>query len=119
MGNKKKSSYWRKRCVKKSKDEAKRLANYTCERCGRTRPYTMHGSHILPEGAHVSMSADVDNILCLCFRCHFYWWHKNPLDAAAWFDKKWPERKKELLKRARVMRVVNWEKKWKDISNPT
>lgn len=72
----------------------------------------MHGSHIYPEGTYVSMSADVDNILCLCYWCHFQWWHKNPLEAAKWFKEKYPDLYKELRKRAQVMRVIDWKKKW-------
>ena len=75
----------------------------------------MHGSHNYPEGTYVSMSADEDNILCLCYFCHFQWWHKHPIAAAEWFKKKYPALAKTLKLRAQKMVVVNWEKRWGEI----
>jgi len=108
------SSWYRKKCVARAKEEAKARAGYTCERCGRSKKqgYAMHGSHILPEGAYISMSADSDNILCLCYLCHFQWWHKNPLEASAWFKEKYGSLYTTLRKRAQKMRVINWKSKY-------
>lgn len=32
----------------------------------------------------------------LCYHCHLNWWHKNPMEAAAWFQDKFPDRWKHL-----------------------
>ncbi len=114
---KKSATYWRKKCVAHAKNEAKERDGYACVRCGRSKQggFAMHGSHIYPEGTYVSMSADTDNLLCLCYMCHFQWWHKNPLDAAIWFKKNYPELLKKLRKRSQKSVVVNWEKRWKEL----
>ena len=45
------------------------------------------------------MSADLDNIICLCFTHHLgAWnakepsWHKNPIEMTDWFRAKYPAR---------------------------
>ncbi len=38
----------------------------------------------------------MDNVKTLCYPCHINWWHKNPLEAAEWFEKTYPERAKRL-----------------------
>jgi len=55
------------------------------------------------------MSADIDNILCLCFTHHLgTWnakepsWHKNPLEMTDWFRIKYPARYKALKTRSKV-----------------
>jgi len=44
--------------------------------------------------------------MCLCFRCHRYFWHLHPLDATAWFQRTYPERYAYLMARK------NTVKKW-------
>ena len=94
--------YWRKKCLTLAKDEAKKRAGYKCEHCGRTKEqgWQMHGSHIYSEGVYKSMSADADNILCLCATCHtggFFGgslkpsWHEDPIYFSNWFNEKYPE----------------------------
>jgi hypothetical protein len=56
----------------------------------------MHCSHVYPEGTYHGMSANPINMKVLCFRCHFYWWHKSPIEAKDWFVKKFPGRYKKL-----------------------
>ena len=126
---KKSATYWRKKCVAWAKIKAKERDNYTCQYCGRNRTQVqIHGSHILPEGTYISMSADVDNIIALCGEHHMAGtgrysgnrtpsWHGDPLFFAKWFEKKWPGREQELRIRARKMVVVNWERRWKEIKS--
>ena len=76
----------------------------------------MHGSHIYPEGAYIYMSADVDNILCLCFSCHFYFWHKHPLGATLFFKTKYPALFKTLRLRSQKIVVKDWEREWRKLS---
>lgn len=28
----------------------------------------------------------------LCYHCHINWWHKNPMEAAKWFEETFPDR---------------------------
>ena len=113
---KKRSSTWyRKKCVGQAKQKVKEKAGYKCERCGRSKAngYVMHGSHVFPEGTYKSMSAEEDNIICLCYLCHFMFWHKSPHEASRWFDEKWPGRYKKLQKQAQEIKIINWELKYK------
>src|SRR3990167_850987 len=112
-------TYYRKLCVVQAKLEAKKKANYICERCGvKVEGANAHGSHILPEGAYPLMSAEVKNILCLCYRCHILFWHKNPHEATEFFNNKWPGRYQELRNMAdeKKKHIVNWELKWNQIN---
>ena len=124
-------TYWRKKCVQRAKDEAKRMAGYRCEYCGKTKAqgWQMHGSHILPEGAYPLMSASPENILCLCAEHHVAGmssymgnsrepsWHGDPIHFANWFNKKWPNRYKELraMNEEKRTHVVNWEKAYREL----
>ena len=128
---KRSSTFYRKHCVKWAKDEAKKLAGYKCEYCGKTKEqgWQMHGSHILPEGAYPLMSAEPKNIICLCAEHHVAGmssymgnsrqpsWHGDPIFFAGWFNKKWPNRYKELRDMDKEVNrhVINWEKKWQEI----
>lgn len=44
------------------------------------------------------MAWEMDNIKSLCWGCHAYWWHLNPIEAYEWFKKKYPSRYKKLKK---------------------
>ncbi len=112
-------SWWRKKCVADAKELAKIRDDYTCLYCGRKKPEVqIHGSHIYAEGAHKSMSADVDNILSLCYTHHIGGynanqpsWHNDPLEMVAWFKEEYPELADTLRIRAQKCRRINWEKK--------
>lgn len=111
-------TWYRKRCVAWAKKTAKERDKYICQKCGKkVEGMNAHGSHIYNEGTYRSMSADPDNILTMCYYCHINWWHKSPLDAAAWFKEKYPELFKELRKRAQTIVIVNWQKRWEEIKN--
>jgi 5-methylcytosine-specific restriction endonuclease McrA len=109
---------YRKKCVDWAKNEAKKRDNYICQHCGKkiTDMHDAHGSHIYPEGTYTSMSADVDNIICLCFHCHIYWWHKHPIEAGDWFKKRFPELHKTLKKRSQVIQTINWKKRYETLN---
>mgnify|MGYP001578073497 CR=1 FL=1 len=115
---KKTPTWYRKKCVNHAKKEAKKRDNYTCQKSGvKVEGKNAHGSHILPEGAYPLMSAEPYNIITLSYKEHINWWHKNPLEASAWFENKWPGRYKELRAMAEEKRkhIVNWESVWKGI----
>ncbi len=121
----------RKRCVGVAKEKAKALVGYKCEHCGRSKKqgWQMHGSHIHPEGVYKSMSADVDNIICLCAACHTggFWknatkpsWHEDPIYFADWFRNKYPERYlllEERKKKTIQLSEQHWEQKYKELKN--
>lgn len=121
----------RKKCVERAKIIAKERDNYTCRYCGKKRPEVqIHGSHIYGEGTYRSMSGDPDNIIALCAVHHVggYWknnkepsWHESPMEMVSWFNKKYPDLRKELLKRSRLHPTTDlqyWQKKWEELSTP-
>ena len=116
----------RKRAVTLAKQIVRKQHNYTCEYCGKKEPQVKtHGSHIYSEGIYRAMSADLDNILCLCFTHHLGgWnanepsWHKNPIEMVNWFNKKYPKRAAELKKRTQRSIQADlyfWEQKLKEL----
>ena len=113
-------TYYRKKCVSWAKLEAKKRDNFVCVRCGKkVEGMNAHGGHIYNEGTYRSMSADVDNILTMCYYDHINWWHKNPIEASAWFKEKYPELAKTLKRRTWEKPVINWEARWNEINSPT
>lgn len=78
---------------KKSIELAKRIVRERekrCQWCGRTEG-VLHGAHIISV-RFAATAARTDNILCLCYRCHFFKWHANPMETATWFNSQWPGR---------------------------
>jgi hypothetical protein len=126
-----KTEAMRKKCVKIAKDISKTKAGYRCQYdgCSRTKDngFQMHGSHIYGENSHKSMSADPDNILCLCAVHHTggFWknakeisWHESPMEMAEWFMNKFPERYQKLKERSWKSQhcdIIFWTKKLADL----
>jgi hypothetical protein len=135
LSDQQKKEKLRKKCVKLAKDIAKEVAGWRCEydgegiRCpsSKLNGKQMHGSHIYGENTHKAMSADPDNILCLCAAHHIggYWknlnqlcWHENPVEMADWFRKKYPQRYQELKERtwkSPTCTIQFWEEKEKSL----
>ena len=117
----KSNTWWRKECVKIAKRTAKERDGYICQHCEKkVAGKNAHGSHIYNEGQYKSMSADPENILCMCYYCHINWWHKNPLEASEWFREKYPELYQTLKLRSQESKIINWEKKYyemKEVNN--
>ncbi len=114
----------RKKCVTIAKHIARLVVGEKCEHCGRTKAqgWQMHGAHIYPEGVYKGMSADIDNILCLCAQCHTggFWknsnkksWHEDPMYFADWFREKYPERAK-LLKERSLTTISLYKQFWEE-----
>lgn len=120
---KKTRTYWRKRCCIIAKKIVRTQANFTCAYCGQKEPnVATHGSHIYAEGVYTNMSADLDNIICLCFTHHTGgWnasqpsWHKDPMFMVEWFNTNYPERAKELRLRTQKRYDVDFEKKYYEL----
>ncbi|KKK71038.1 hypothetical protein LCGC14_2917960 [marine sediment metagenome] len=64
-----------------------------CQRCRKdVEGSNSQTSHVIPKGNGASWRRfDLMNIQHLCHYCHLGWWHKNILEAAAWFRDNWPE----------------------------
>ena len=78
---------------------------YTCQHCGANQTGKgAHTSHVLPKSTHGALRYVLENLKCLCYHCHMNWWHKNPMEAAAWFEKTFPERWKKISKMPRLRR---------------
>lgn len=90
----------RKKCVLLAKEIAKKRDGGKCCYCNKSRPeVAIHSHHIYNEGCHRAMSADVDNLITVCFTHHSSSWnskepsfHKNPMEMADWFLEHYPER---------------------------
>jgi 5-methylcytosine-specific restriction endonuclease McrA len=81
-----------------------------CLRCpNRNR---VHASHIYPKGKYRGLQFDPDNLKFLCYHCHIYFWHKNPIEAYKWIRTAIPkDRLKRLEAKAkRTIKVEPYEK---------
>lgn len=73
-----------------------------CMRCRTTENLQM--SHIYPKGKHRRMEMEPENIKFLCYRCHFHFWHKSPIEAWEWLGTVMPiDRLKRLKLRANMI----------------
>lgn len=73
---------------------------YRCQKCGKIE--LLGAAHVLAKGngRYARLRFEEYNLMTLCwFPCHD-WWHKNPHDARAWFDAKWPGRYEKLQEMA-------------------
>lgn len=50
----------------------------------------LQASHIMSEGAYKNLFVDPWNIFPMCWKHHFFFWHRNIMDASAWFRKDFP-----------------------------
>lgn len=122
---KKDNEYWRKKAVTLAKRLARERDNFTCRYCGKSEPLiSTHGSHVFAEGIYKSMSADVDNIICLCASHHAIvpgrringWnWHAAPAEAIIWFQGKFPELWQTLKERTQKNYQVDFQKKYEEL----
>ncbi|MDQ3816139.1 MAG: hypothetical protein M3362_00425 [Acidobacteriota bacterium] len=45
------------------------------------------------------MAWEIDNVKTLCWGCHKYWWHLNPLEAEEWYKATFPKARRDKLKK--------------------
>ena len=67
-----------------------------CLKCGSMQ--RLQAAHIYPKGTYRKMEFDENNIICLCYRCHLHFWHKNPIEAHDWLIKTLPGDRLTILK---------------------
>jgi 5-methylcytosine-specific restriction endonuclease McrA len=101
-----KSQKTRKEWIKTLDDLARKVIkarDIKCVRCGKVQNLQM--AHVLPKGKYTRLRWDSDNLLLLCWYCHFTFAHKNPLMFTEWFKKKYPERFKFL----KLRDLISWK----------
>ena len=88
-----------------------------CEKCGAIEG--LSHAHVIPR-TNFALRYDPINALCLCFYCHIYWAHKNPLEFTWWFQDKYPNRyeylqhyRNEIKKRT----LADWEELLDNLKN--
>lgn len=118
----------RKKCVALAKVIAKERDDYKCCFCKRGKPeVAIHAHHIYNEGCHKSMSADIDNLITVCFTHHIGGWntidpsfHRNPMEMADWFRENYSERYDRLKERSKKFVKpdrIFWENKLNELKS--
>ena len=62
-----------------------------CAVCGNVYP-VMQCSHLHSIGAYPNLRFDPMNVLPMCGKHHFFFWHDDPIDAWSWLNQKFPGR---------------------------
>ena len=52
-----------------------------CQHCGSKN--NLQCAHIFSR-KNLSVRWDPENAVCFCYRCHFYWAHRNPIEYTEW-----------------------------------
>lgn len=102
------NSQYRKLCVAVAKKIVRIRDKETCQKCGK-KDGVLHCSHVYPEGTYNGLSANPLNMKLLCYRCHFFWWHKNIIEAHEWFKNKFPERFRLLKILSQKIIKIEWK----------
>lgn len=85
----------------------KRRDGNICQKCGKyVEGSNCHSSHVIPVSFSLRLAYDTVNIKVLCFKCHIFWFHKNPLEAHDWFKAKFPGRYEYLMKRKKEIQSM-------------
>lgn len=88
------------------KKYVKQRDGYICQKCDlKVEGLNAHGSHVIPVSRSQYLRFDPLNIKTLCYKDHIGWWHKNPLEASAWFKEKFPDRYEYLQKNKNITHV--------------
>ena len=88
--------------LKKHLKELLFLRDKCCLKCNTTK--TLQASHIYSVGAHKKMEYNHENIILLCYRCHFHFWHRDTMMAREWIETVLPkERLRRLYLQANIV----------------
>ncbi len=88
---------------------------YTCQHCLKVVSGTnCQWAHILNRNVYKRLMFDPLNSLVLCYFCHKFFWHSNPIDASLWFQTKFPGRYKYLMsEKTKIIPMKIWM--WVDL----
>jgi len=93
-----------RKCITKNLDDLARKVikarDKVCVRCGKT--LNLQVAHVLPKGKYTRLRWELDNLLLLCWYCHFIFAHRNPLMFTDWFKKKYEDRYIWLRRRSQI-----------------
>lgn len=82
-------------------------ARGVCAHCKKgAEEVTLQCSHIIGR-RNLSTRFDLENCLALCYRCHFHWWHKEPVLADKWLQEYLGEVKYQALI-SRAAAIKKW-----------
>lgn len=73
-----------------------------CEKCGTTE--NLQCSHVHSR-TYLNLRWDTQNAKCMCYRCHFFFWHKKPIEAIEWFVGKFGQERLDYLNRQKQFKV--------------
>lgn len=112
----------RKKCVELAK-KIRRTLTPKCAYCDRGKPdVAIHAHHIYNEKVHQSMSADLDNLITVCYSHHIGGYnakepafHANPQEMADWFLEHYPDLHNELRLRSQTTQRINWYAKYEEL----
>jgi len=65
----------------KAWSEAIRWRDTYCQKCGSEE--RLSAAHLFSR-TNRSVRWDLDNGICLCYRCHIHWSHKEPIEFVRW-----------------------------------
>ena len=83
----------------------------TCQMCGKyAERHNAHASHVVPKSVSGYLRHNLNNLKLLCYRCHFYVWHIDPIKSEQWFKKKFPYRYRYVQKNRRHLDDIDLEK---------
>lgn len=69
----------------------------TCQKCRKwVEGSNRQVSHVIPVSAGNKLRWEPLNMKVLCYHDHLNFWHKNPMEASAWFAETFPDRWKFL-----------------------
>lgn len=105
--------------MKLAKEIVKLRDMWTCQKCGKQWKW-LQCSHVISDWKNTRLSVDSWNMKLLCYACHFYRWHRNPIEATEWFKEKFPERYEYLMEKNKEQQtgsieLERWENRYKEL----
>lgn len=85
------------RLDKACSDSARERDGHKCQRCGSER--ALGAAHIFGKKAHPATRHDLENLVTLCWPCHRWWAHQEPVEFYAMVLRRLGKRKLEALGR--------------------
>jgi 5-methylcytosine-specific restriction endonuclease McrA len=76
-----------------------------CVVCGKSGK-GLNLSHIYPRGQYPRLEFDPENVFIQCTKHHLMWWHKNPIEAAEWYNQNISLKRRNSLKK----KITNYSK---------